>query len=265
MIDSIDYGVIRLSVVPLRQEPSDASEMISQLLFGEHYQVEEVSENGKWVRVINSFDQYEGWIDLKQHTSISQEFYDQISNSDYRISTDKISELSFQGQQHTISFGSILPLLSNPLFNQEEQINFSGKAKPIYTKLSRAALIGFSKNLLNVPYLWGGRSSSGIDCSGFTQALYRVGGYSLPRDSSQQILKGIEVELVSCIEGDLAFFTNKEGKMNHVGLVLQDQRIIHASGRVRIDKLDSNGIFNVEQNEYTHHLFKVKSYLPVDQ
>ena len=265
MIDSIDYGVIRLSVVPIRKEPSDASEMISQLLFGEHYKVEEVSENEKWVRVVNAFDQYEGWIDRKQHTSISREFYDQISNSDYRISTDHIAGLSFQGQHHMVSFGSILPLLSNPLFSQEEQIKFNGKAKPIYTKLSRGAIIDFSKSLLNVPYLWGGRSSSGLDCSGFTQLLYRVGGYSLPRDSSQQILKGKEVDLDSAVSGDLAFFTNKEGKMNHVGLVLEDQKIIHASGRVRIDNLDSNGIFNVEQKVYTHHLFKIRSYLPVDQ
>ena len=133
MIDSIDYGVIRLSIVPVRQQSSDVSEMISQLLFGEHYQVEEVSENGKWLRVINTFDQYEGWIDRKQHTSISREFYDQISNSDYWISTDQISELSFQGQRNMISFGSILPPLSSPLFGQEEQISFNGKKRSLFT------------------------------------------------------------------------------------------------------------------------------------
>lgn len=265
MIDSLGFGVIRLSVVPLRSTPSDAAEMISQLLFGEHYRVLEISDNHKWMKISNAFDNYQGWIDRKQHHEISREFFDQISNSDYRISTQPVSELNFEGQGHLVSFGSILPLLSNPLFSSEEKIKFSGKAKSIYAKLSRSAIVEFSKSLLNVPYLWGGRSSAGIDCSGFTQLLYRVGGYALPRDSSQQIFKGKDIDLDSAIAGDLAFFTNQAGKINHVGLVLSNNEIIHASGRVRIDKLDANGIFNSEQNEYTHHLFKIKSYLPADQ
>ena len=259
------YGVIRLSVVPVRASASDASEMISQLLFGEHYQVLEFSENKKWLKVVNQYDGYTGWIDQKQHTSISREFYDQITNSDYRISIDVLSELTFQGQMHRVSFGSILPLLSNPLFSQEEQIGFNGQAKPIYTQLSRTDIIDQAKKLLNVPYLWGGRSSGGIDCSGLTQLAYRVGGYYLPRDSSQQILTGDDIDLQEILAGDLAFFTNQEGKMNHVGLVLNAGQVIHASGRVRIDQLDAKGIYNIEQNEYTHHLFKIKRYLPIDQ
>lgn len=256
------FGICRLSTVPIRKNPSDAAEMISQLLFGEHYRVLDKSGNEQWLRIQNEYDSYTGWIDHKQHESISREFFEQINNSDYQISTDVISDLTFKETKHRISMGSVLPLLSNPLFHEEEEVSFRGEAKPIYQKLSRAKLIQLGKSMLNTPYLWGGRSSFGIDCSGFTQLLYRLAGYRLPRDSSQQILKGERIELEEAKPGDLAFFCNSEGKMSHVGLICSAEQIMHASGRVRVDKIDTNGIFNLEQNVYTHHLFMVKTYLP---
>jgi cell wall-associated NlpC family hydrolase len=111
---------------------------------------------------------------------------------------------------------------------------------------------------LNTPYLWGGKSPFGIDCSGFTQVVFKTGGHKLPRDSSQQILKGKEIGLEDRRGGDLAFFTNTEGKMNHVGILMDENRIIHASGKVRIDEFDEKGIRNVEKNAYTHHFYKLK-------
>jgi len=258
----VAYGICRLSTVPIRKNPSDAAEMVSQLLFGEHYRVLDKSGNEQWLRIQNEYDAYEGWIDQKQHEAISREFFEQINNSDYQISTDSISNLTFKGNVHRISIGSVLPLLSNPIFRQEEEITLTGGAKPIYQKLSRPEIIELGESLLNSPYLWGGRSSFGIDCSGYTQLLYRLAGYQLPRDSSQQILKGEKIELEEAKPGDLAFFNNREGRINHVGLICSDEQILHASGRVRVDKIDSNGIFNLEQNVYTHHLFMVKTYLP---
>jgi len=260
-----EYGICRLATVPMRKDPADSAEMISQLLFGEHYHVLDTSEYQKWLLIKNEFDSYEGWIDKKQHRSISREFFNQINNSDYQISTDYQAELSFNEEIYSVSMGSVLPLLSNPLFSEEEKVIFRGKAKPIYTKLSRSALFELGKTMLNTPYYWGGRSSFGIDCSGFTQLIYRLAGVAIPRDSSQQILKGEEIEIDESMMGDLAFFTNQKGKMNHVGMIGKAGEIIHASGKVRIDKIDSNGIFNDEQNEYTHHLFKVKRYLPQNQ
>lgn len=259
------FGICRLATVPIRKAPSDASEMISQLLFGEHYRVVERDKEQKWIKIQNEYDAYEGWIDKKQHEPISSDFFDQINNSDYQVCTDPIAELHFKSQQYLVSMGSVLPLLSDSLFNQEEEISFNGKAKPIYGSLTRGAMLDMAKSLLNTPYYWGGRSAFGIDCSGFTQLIYRLCGYKLPRDSSQQILKGEKIELNDTEAGDLAFFTNQKGKMNHVGLVIDKHQIIHASGQVRIDKLDSNGIFNDEQKEYTHHLFMVKRYLPLAQ
>lgn len=252
------HGVVRLSLVPVRNEPADESEMISQLLFGEHYAVLEVSENGNWLKVQNAFDGYEGWIDLKQHHPISRAYFNQIDGSEYKICTDLVAKILFKQQLSHITCGAILPLLNNPIFKDEENVAFNGAAKSLHQKLSATSMIAIAEKYMNAPYLWGGRSPFGIDCSGFTQVIFRIAGYSLPRDSSEQILKGDEVEFEAAQAGDLAFFTNKEGKMNHVGLLIGEEKIIHASGKVRVDTLDEKGILDTEQNKYTHHLFKVK-------
>jgi hypothetical protein len=260
-MEPIDFGISRLSVVPIRAEASDAAEMISQLLFGEHYSVMEVSLNQQWLRIVNAFDNYEGWIDLKQHSKISPEYFDQINNTEYKICTNHTSEILYGRNVIPITLGAILPILNNPLFTDQEKFAFNGDAKSLYQKWNVDQLVSLSKKYLNSPYLWGGKSPFGIDCSGFTQVVFRVAGYQLPRDSKDQILKGKEVKFDQLEPGDLAFFTNKSGKMNHVGIVLADHQVIHASGRVRIDQLDAQGIFSIEQNAYSHNLFKIKRIL----
>lgn len=253
-----DHGVVRLSIVPVRADQSDAAEMISQLLFGEHYRVLEISEDKKWIKIENAFDSYQGWIDVKQHHPISQEYFEQIDNSEYKICTELTSKILFNHQVSFITFGAILPLLNNPIFKEEENVVFNGNAKSVHQKVGVSTLITTAKMYQNTPYLWGGRSPFGIDCSGFTQVVFRMAGYKLHRDSSQQIMQGEEVDFSEASPGDLAFFTNKEGKMNHVGLLIGEDEIIHASGKVRIDQINKKGILNREQNRYTHHLFKIK-------
>lgn len=252
------HGVVRLSLVPMRKEPTDQSEMISQLLFGEHYTVLEVSDDSNWLSVKNAFDGYEGWIDMKQHHPISHAYFNQIDSSEYKICTDLVAKILFKQQLSHITCGAILPLLNNPIFKDEENVAFNGAAKSLHQKLGAASMIAIAEKYLNTPYLWGGRSPFGVDCSGFIQVAFRIAGYSLPRDSADQILKGQEVPFAEHQPGDLAFFTNKEGKMNHVGLLIGNEQIIHASGKVRVDSIDKKGILNSDQNKYTHQLFKVK-------
>lgn len=253
-----DHGVVRLSLVPMRADHADSSEMISQLLFGEHYRVLEISEDKAWIRIANAFDDYQGWIDVKQHHPISKEYFDQINSGDYKICTEFTSKILFNHQVSFITCGAILPLLNNPIFKDEGDVVFNGNSKSMYQKVDISTLISTAKMYQNSPYLWGGRSPFGIDCSGFTQVVFRMSGYKLPRDSSQQIMKGEEIKIEEHKAGDLAFFTNKEGKMNHVGLLIGEGEVIHASGRVRIDQIDKKGIFDREQKRYTHHLFKIK-------
>ncbi|MBK7084827.1 MAG: C40 family peptidase [Flavobacteriales bacterium] len=124
----------------------------------------------------------------------------------------------------------------------------------------RADLIdAYMHPFLGAPYLWGGRTPTGVDCSGLTQMLFMLMGIYLPRDAYQQAEEGDPVELVDLAEpGDLAFFDNAEGRITHVGIVLPERRILHASGRVRIDALDQEGIFDAEQGKYSHKLRLVK-------
>ena len=134
---------------------------------------------------------------------------------------------------------------------------FDGRTTTGYTKKEK--LIENALIYLNAPYLWGGRSPFGIDCSGFIQMVYRLQGINLPRDAYQQAEFGKKLSLIESEAGDLAFFDNKNHKVTHVGIILNDDNIIHASGRVRIDKFDQQGIYNKKLDNYTHKLQFIKS------
>jgi cell wall-associated NlpC family hydrolase len=159
--------------------------------------------------------------------------------------------------------GSFLPNYkkNNVSFNKNEYI-FDGLTVDSSKKNSKNKLIENAYIYLNAPYLWGGRSPLGIDCSGFTQLLYKLNGVQLPRDASQQAKVGQTLSFVEESEaGDLAFFDNEEGNIIHVGMVLDNNRIIHASGKVRIDRLDHQGIYNVDTHKYSHRLRLIKKII----
>jgi len=257
-MESLSYGICRLSVVPVRAKGEDASELISQLLFGEHYTVLDRDEEAKWIYVRNAFDSYEGWIDVKQHHGISIEYYQQLDNTEYKICTDFTARILYNKNVVHVTIGAILPLLSNPLFVTEEQLAFNGEAKSLFQRWPVEQMLVSANKYLNAPYLWGGKTPFGIDCSGFTQQVFRLAGYQLKRDSIQQLRQGKEVNFGDHLPGDLAFFKNENGIMNHVGIVLTNESVIHASGQVRIDRLDNEGIFNETMNKHSHRLFKIK-------
>jgi hypothetical protein len=256
----MNYGICNLSIVPLRLEPNDASEMVSQLLFGEHFKVLEIRKN--WSKIRLAFDNYEGWIDNKQFEIISDEIYNAIENSPTTLAADLIDFAT--DEKHNFSkviLGSNLPFY----FNQKIQINntqYTYEGNVFSGKKPKESLIEIAQNYINTPYLWGGKSPFGIDCSGFTQMVYKLCGYKLLRDASQQATQG---EVLSFIEesepGDLAFFDNNEGIITHVGIVMNDNYIIHAHGKVRIDRIDHSGIFNIDTKRHTHKLRVIKKII----
>jgi gamma-D-glutamyl-L-lysine dipeptidyl-peptidase len=261
VIDIVDFGVCRLNIIPVRIEPSDKSEQVSQLLFGEHYEVLESSKDNKWIKIRMYFDQYEGWIDSKQHHSISKEYFEYINRADFKITTDITTSILYNKNPIVIVMGSIIPISVAELFKMEEQFAFNGEAKSIGQKRDAEYLKSAAYKFLNAPYQWGGKSPFGIDCSGFTQMVFKINGYKLYRDSSLQARQGKKVLFKDAIAGDLAFFQNKESKITHVGLILADNKIIHASGKVRIDHFNEEGILHAETKVYTHTLAHIRRIL----
>jgi len=249
----MQYGICHLSIAPLRFESSDKSELVSQLLYGDHFKIIEKRKN--WSRIRLAFDSYEGWIDTKQYQEIDENQYKQLQNSDLKLSIDLVEFIEDNHEQlHPILLGSTLNGLS--ILNHKHDGNI------VEGKKSKGNIIKTAFLYLNSPYLWGGKSPFGIDCSGFTQMVYKLNGYSLLRDASQQSTQGEALSFIEESEpGDLAFFDNNEGEIVHVGLIMQDNYIIHAHGKVRIDRLDHTGIYNVDQKTHTHKLRVIKKVI----
>jgi gamma-D-glutamyl-L-lysine dipeptidyl-peptidase len=257
------FGVCRLSLVPVRSESSDKSEQVTQLLFGDHYEVIEESANKKWFKIRIHFDQYEGWIDRLQFHEITPEYYEYISRADFKITTDLTSSMLYNKIPLMILMGSIIPISSSELFKMEDQFAFNGEAKTLGQKREFDFLRTVALRYLNSPYQWGGKSPFGIDCSGFTQMVYKIVGYNLFRDASQQALQGKSVKSINeCKPGDLMFFKNTELKITHVGILLAENKIIHASGRVRVDQYDEAGIYNADTKAHTHTFAHIRRIIP---
>ena len=255
------FGFCNLSVVPCRREPSDRSEMTTQLLFGEHFEIME--EHKSWVYISSAIDGYKSWIDRKQYLPISQETYDKLSAEAYSRTSDIVGVITetTENSSFPVTIGSRLPLLKGKDFSiEKKQYNFQGSITIAGAKPKRSKIVEDAFIYLNTPYLWGGRTPFGIDCSGFTQMVYRLNGIKLLRDASQQVEQGEALDFPEEAQpGDLAFFDNEVGAITHVGIVLPDMKIIHSSGRVHIDKLDHIGIFSEERKNYTHNLRILKT------
>lgn len=252
------FGICNLAIVPIRLEASHRSEMVSQLLFGEHFQVLEKSKG--WIKIKLQFDGYEGWIDEKQYQPISESEFGLLSSKEIVLNADLIEYISGKDNLlFPIPLGASLSFLDVPQINTYE---FRFEGLKVFGKKPKTEILKTAFMYLNTPYLWGGKTPFGIDCSGFVQMVYKLNGYSLFRDAYQQATQG---EVLSFIEeaeaGDLAFFDNEEGKITHVGILMNDNYIIHAHGKVRIDRLDHLGIMNVDTKRHTHKLRVIKKII----
>ncbi len=256
----MNFGICNLSVAPCRKEPSDKSEMVTQLLFGDFFEVLETQ--GNWCRIKITYDDYECWVDKKQFLKIEQPTFDILNTTEQfycnelvQIITDNKTKYLFP-----ITIGSSLPNFSSKECTIENQ-SYSYEGANITGKLpfEKIGIIETAMQFLNAPYLWGGKTPFGIDCSGFTQTVYKLHGIKLLRDAYQQAEQGETLSFVEEAEaGDLAFFDNDEGRIVHVGIVLDNNKIIHASGKVRIDGFDHQGIFNNDKKDYSHRLRLLK-------
>ena len=254
------YGICNLSIVPLRLEDADASEMVNQVLFGEHFEV--LEKDKKWSRIKLQHDHYEGFIDNKQYEEISEALFIKLSEETKKYSGEFVDFISDKKNSlTTIPIGARLPFLENNSFTINESV-FSYDGTIFSKQLPKEALVKKAMLFLNSPYLWGGRTPFGIDCSGFTQMVYRLCGHHILRDAKEQANQG---EVLSFIEeseaGDLAFFDNEEGNIIHVGIIMNDYQIIHAHGKIRIDTLDHSGIYNVDLQTHTHKLRVIKKII----
>lgn len=272
------HGICTLPLIPLRSEPSERSEMISQILFGELFEVLKTDDSWSQIRILS--DNYVGWCTRKMLQFLPDALFEKYRQEVPVLTNGVISPCFKLGDTQPQLF---LPAGSRLYFTELEAGRFQ-IMQNCSTDLStmenttwsiHPSLISSNHNqtnddivstaslFINAPYLWGGKSILGMDCSGFVQIVFSIHGYSLPRDAREQALFGeVVADLTQSRSGDLAFFTNSNGAVVHVGILTEGQQIIHASGNVHFDRVDSQGIYSEVLGKYTHHLHSIKRIIP---
>ncbi len=251
----MNHGITTLSIVPGRNKPADSAEMSTQLLFGEAYRI--LEQQDKWTRVACAHDGYECWVDNKQLHPVSETTYREASQQMFpRL---RSTCCRYRDEPQYLVKGSALPSLNEGIvFPDQLEQGRQITRNPILPE----ELPALAREYLGAPYLWGGRTPFGLDCSGYVQMLFLFAGVFLSRDASDQVKEGDPVPCLSeARANDLAFFHNEKGNITHVGLLLEPYTIIHASGKVRIDDLTEEGIVNRGSGKVTHQLASIRRYL----
>lgn len=246
------YGLCQLTLIPVRKEPAEFSEMISQLLYGETYEV--LDTKGSWSFIRTHFDNYKGWVDSKMTMILNEEAFDIYQHIPKAFIKEPICKLSARDLKSPVPYlaggSTILDDSNLPLREDDRSMHRSN---------STIDITGVALQFLHAPYLWGGRTIFGIDCSGFTQIVYKMNGIFLPRDAYQQATMGETIHLLEYAQpGDLVFFENDQEQIVHTGILIDNSHLIHSSGMVHIGDVDSVGIPNPENDEYSYFLKLIK-------
>lgn len=250
MIDRQDrFAFCFVSISPLRAAASDEAEIVSQLLFGEPIRV--INLDANWVEINTVKDNYRGFVDPKQLLPLSEPQFNKW-NVEYKYLTNLFTTVTTSFGSQIISRGSFIGKMKT------FEIGGFNYALHATCNEPQSNPWNIANEYLNTPYLWGGKSAFGIDCSGLTQTVFRMMGIELPRDASQQESFGENISFYEKQPGDLAYFQNKKNKITHVGIIGPNSKIIHASGHVRIDILKKIGIWNVQKSKCTHIFHSIK-------
>jgi gamma-D-glutamyl-L-lysine dipeptidyl-peptidase len=255
----MEYGMVAVPAAPVRKKPNHRREMVNQLLFGETVKV--LKEKGSlWIKVRSLHDGYEGWV---TNTLLQEVTETEANNATQFVTGELINVVSINDTNVKVPLGSSLQQFENGKGRMGTlEYSFSGKSKKRGEEAATGLMIEeLAMQWLSAPYLWGGRTIFGVDCSGFVQVNYKIMGIDLPRDAWQQAQEGHPVnKLKDAVSGDLAFFDDKD-EIVHVGILLSPDKIIHASGKVRIDTIDKKGIINSDTGKRTHTLKAVRKVI----
>ena len=233
--------------------------MVSQVLFGEIIEILD-RQQANWWKVRCLWDNYIGWVSSLQFSPIAADAVEACSLNHSR-SLEIVQPAVHQDYFLPLTMGAQLPMYDGLTFQfPDRTYQFSGQTIiPADVRSSSELIVKIARRYLHAPYLWGGRSPLGIDCSGFVQIVFLMAGIALPRDANKQVAVGEPVDFAANMRaGDLAYFVDQQGRTTHVGIVLEPQKIIHASGQVKIDRLDHYGIFSEQEQRYTHTLRVIK-------
>ncbi len=246
------------SIVPVRSEAADESEIMTQLLFGDSFEI--LKTKNQWNYIRATYDIYEGWIDEKVILPLSNKEFEEIEKKPKYFTSGIVNKVEMEKSgSFLLPMGSILPA-----FNPENQSFIMGNEKGIYKgefitgKHPKEEILKYAFTYMNAPYLWGGKTHFGLDCSGLTQMAYKMCGHPLLRNAKDQATQGRKIDLNEAEPGDLAFFSNQKGKVIHVGFLLGDGRIFHSHGNAHIDPVDEKGIWSLKFKRYSHHLSDVR-------
>jgi hypothetical protein len=248
-----NYGIGLFGQVPVRESVTHTSEMVSELLFGEGFIIDDRYQH--WLKVRTLFDNHNGWIDSRQVMLLENE---PPASNVFTGAHDAIIERSTDYVRFRVGMGCSLPNYTEGKLEMNNiTFHYSGLVQQGVRSVE--GIIGTAELFINTPYLWGGKSSFGIDCSGLVQTVFRMNGITLPRNASHQAATGAAVNFISEAKpADLFFFDNENGEITHVGIYLGNNRIIHSSGFVRVSSVDGEGILRQDDKGYTHHLRVIK-------